>query len=171
MLRVLLLTGQRLSEVAGMRWDELDMPRATWALDRTRVKTDKAFIIPLAPATVRLIEALPRTDDAFVFPGRRGGCPISTFAKAKAAVDKASGVHGWRIHDLRRTVRTNLSRLEIDVSVAELCIGHALPQMQGVYDRHDRMNARREAMTAWATMLADIVNPMPANVIRLAGRI
>ena len=75
-----------------------------------------------------------------------GAQPLGGFDDRKKAFDKVCGVSGWRLHDLRRTARTLLSRAGISADHAEMCLGHALGGVRGTYDRHDYRN--REAPCA-----------------------
>ncbi|HEY4250903.1 MAG TPA: integrase arm-type DNA-binding domain-containing protein, partial [Roseomonas sp.] len=116
-VRLLALTGARLREVAEMEWRELDLDSGDWTLDRTRAKNRLTSIVPLPPAAIEILRALPRADGAqFVFEtkGRKGEpAAPSAFSKPKAALDKLLGkqVAPWRFHDLRRTAETGFQRL------------------------------------------------------------
>ena len=132
--KLLLLTGARRDEVAGMKWSELDLAARVWTLPAARTKNKRDHQIPLSDAAVRIIEGLPRIGDArdgFVF-STTGKTPVSGFSRAKAALDKTvlelakeraeaqgedrEGVEAlghWTFHDLRRTIATNLQRLGV----------------------------------------------------------
>ena len=115
-VRLLMLTGQRREEVAGMRWSELSEDLATWTILAKRTKNGAPHLVPLSPPARDLLHAL-RSDRPvdrqktagvkLVFPGERG-TPFSGWSKAKSALDAASGVSGWWLHDLRRTLATGL---------------------------------------------------------------
>jgi hypothetical protein len=70
----------------------------------------------------------------------------------------------WRIHDLRRTVRTNLAAMRIPDHIAEMVLGHGKKGLQRVYDQHRYEDEMRQALEKWAARLRSIVNPPPANV-------
>ena len=76
----------------------------------------------------------------------------------------------WRVHDLRRTVRSHLSALQIPDHVAEMVLGHGRKGLQRVYDQHRYEDELREALTRWAGRLRSIVTPPPANVTPLKRR-
>ena len=77
-------------------------------------------------------------------------------------------VEKFVIHDIRRTVRTQLSAIPgISDLVRELVIGHTKPGLHKVYDQHAYLDEKRHALDAWAARLRDIVEPPPANVTRL----
>jgi integrase len=164
-VRLLLLTGQRLREVAEMTWSEVDFEKALWTIAVNRMKGDSAHEVPLAPIAVELLKDLPRWHGDFVFSTTGGARPISGFSKMKLRVDAAiaAPIAPWRFHDLRRTMRTNLSGLPIPSNVCELCIAHSQPGLHQVYDRHSYRDEKRRAFEFWAARLADIVEPSAGN--------
>src|SRR5262249_21989719 len=105
-VRLLLLTGQRLREVAEMRWNEVDLERALWTIRPERMKGDAAHEVPLTHAAVEILNALPRWIGPCVFSTTGGERPISGFSKLKLKIDAviAKPIEPWRFHDLRRTM-------------------------------------------------------------------
>lgn len=164
-VRFTLLTGARRSEAAEMALDELG--GASWTLPAARNKTKVDLLRPLSQDALAV---LPDRSDgcAFVFT-TDGKTPISGFSKFKAALDKASGVTDWTIHDLRRTARTLLSRAGVATDIAEQCLGHVLPGVRGVYDRHGYEAEKRLAYEALAALIGRIVDPPADNVGGAAG--
>jgi integrase len=182
LFRMLLLTGQRRSEVAEAQWVELDLAAKVWTVPPERFKSDSAHIVPLTEDVVRLLESLPRFKSGdFLFSSTYGTVPVNGFSSAKQRLDnlmleelrKVNGkaqLQPFVIHDLRRTLRTRLSSLRISDAVAEMVIGHGRKGLQRVYDQHKFVDEMREALEAWNARLRAIVNPPPANVISLARR-
>jgi integrase len=173
LFRLLILSGQREREVADMRWTEIDLPNCLWAIPATRMKGGRAHQIPLAPAAVALLELVPEfTKGDCVFTTTDGEKPVNGFAKAKVRIDKASGVTGWVIHDLRRTVRTHLSALPVQDLVRELVIAHAKPGLHKVYDLHAYQDEKRRCLELWEARLFSIINAAPPgeNIVRFADR-
>jgi integrase len=171
-IRLLLLTGARRSEVAQMAWPELDLDQALWVIPRGRIKTDIAHAIPLSILAVDLLRTLPTFNwGKFVLSTTAGRRPISGFMKLKARLDRRiaalspGGIADWRLHDLRRTVRTNLSSLGVSPFIAELVIGHRQGGVHAVYDLHRYEAEKRDALNQWAAKLRSIVEPPPANVV------
>jgi hypothetical protein len=79
-------------------------------------------------------------------------------AVPKMALDKAlPKVAHWRLHDLRRTCRTGMGMLGVPQHVAELVIGHSLPGIVGVYDRHSYLAEQRDALNRWANHVLKVV--------------
>lgn len=177
-LRMILLTGQRPGEVAGMKWDEIT--EHTWTIPPERLKTGKKnpepHKLPLCPMALEVIERarLYSSDCPFVFRSSyKEKSPVSRAALSRAVV------RHWKImglkepftpHDLRRTLRTRLAELGIDDIVAEKVIGHRLQGMLEVYNRHPYDKEKRHALELWERKLRQIVGldkPETAKVIRL----
>jgi integrase len=169
-IRLSLMLGQRRDELAAMEWSELDLDGGLWVIPAARYKTRIEHVVPLPHQAVELFMQVPRVCDRFVF-STKPGTHISGFSKAKDRVDKLSEVTGWRLHDLRRTMRTNLAGLRVDPDTAERVLGHVIGGVRGVYDRHLYLDEKRDALERWAQRLWSIVNPPPENVVELrAGR-
>jgi integrase len=163
-LRFLLLTATRRSEAGGLRRGELSADGASWTIPGARYKNGKDTLIPLSTAAAAIIAAmpvLPGGDYVFGVNGRRA---LGGYAERKAEFDKASGVTGWRLHDLRRTARTLLSRAGIAADIAERALGHVPGGVRGVYDRHAYEAEKRHAFESLAARIARIVYP-PADVV------
>ncbi|KLK90513.1 hypothetical protein AA309_25225 [Microvirga vignae] len=152
-VQLLLLTAQRRDEVAHMRWREID--RDLWTIPRERYKNGRANTVPLTEEVQSILAALPRSGE-YVF-STIGRTPISGFSKAKAGIDRTSGVTGWRLHDLRRTARSLMSRAGISGEIAERVLGHTIPGVAGIYDRHDYVLEKRDALQKLAAEITRIV--------------
>jgi integrase len=164
LIRFLLLTGARRSEAAELPWREID--GADWTLPAARNKTKVDLVRPLSAAALAVIAAQPRTF-ACVF-AKHDGRPLRGFSAHKKALDEASGVTRWRLHDLRRTARSLLSRAAVPADHSEQCLGHVLPGIRQTYDRHKYHSEKMRAYEALAALLERIVNPTD-NVIALRG--
>lgn len=159
--QLLMLTGQRREEISGMRraWlsedNVLEIPSESY-------KTKRVQVVPLPKAAQDIIKALPEVDEEeetgdFMFSTRNGTLPINGFSKAKARLDKLSGVSNWVVHDMRRTVRTNMPRLGIDKGVARKVIGHTDGGVDAVYDRYDYFDEKKAALETWAEYVMKVV--------------
>jgi integrase len=167
MVQFILLTGVRRNEAA--RMTKAEVTAADWLIPAARVKSKRDFLLPLSSRALQVLAALPDLGKAhdrpvFTLDGKR---PIGGFGKAKAAFDKASGVSGWTIHDLRRTARTLLTRAGVDSNHAERCLGHIIGGVRGVYDRHEYYDEKKAAFEKLAAQIDRITNPLPANVLLL----
>jgi integrase len=160
-VKLLLLTGQRRDEVVSMRWDELDLTTGHWTIPGTRTKNGKPNEVPLSPPAVELLTATPHWVSEFVFPARgRPERSFSGFSKSKRALDEASGVSGWRLHDLRRTLATGLARLGTDPHVVEHVLNHqtgSMSQIARIYNRHAYLPEKRVALNQWADHIAGLI--------------
>lgn len=161
LLRLLILTGQRENEVAGMTWAEVDFEKKIWAIPAVRMKGRRAHEVPLAPDAVALLKSLPRFDGPYVFTTTGGKKAVNGFSKTKVRIDKLSKVEGWVIHDLRRTARTHFSALPVPDMIRELVIAHAQPGLHQVYDQYSHREEKRECLRLWEQRLRGILAPKP----------
>jgi integrase len=162
---MLMLTGCRLSEVAGARWPEVGDTH--WVVPPERFKTGIEHRVPITTALAELLRTLPRFKSGdCLFSTRFGRIPVGGFSGAKKQIDAhmPAGTPLWSFHDIRRTVRTRLSQLKVVDHVAELCIGHGRKGMQKIYDQFEFTDEIAEAMTAWTNLLRRTVDPQP-NVV------
>lgn len=155
MYRMLMLTGQRRTEVSTMRWGEIEGD--LWTIPREKVKKDRLHTVPLSSTAQALLSSLgarPRfSDDGFVFSTTGGASPSSNFWKVKLAIDRLSGVTGWTIHDIRRTVRSKLAELGVPREVARKVLNHEDGKVDRIYNRHEYLAEKREALEKWEKML------------------
>jgi integrase len=155
-VRVAILTGQRPGEVSGMRRAELHGD--SWILPSERVKNKKSHSVPLSRQAMAIIEAAPRLSEEFVFS--YGNKPLRGFHHAKQALDNASGVSGWTLHDLRRTCASGLAKLGVAIAVIEQILNHrggSLAGVADVYIRHQFEKEKREALQQWADYVDGLV--------------
>ncbi len=164
--RLLILTGQRLKEVAHMEWSEIEGD--VWTIPGERTKNGLPSEVSLSSLALAEIEALPRGSGPFVFSYTDGEKPIASFNKLKIKMDRVSGVENWHTHDLRRTLRTGLAELGVPETVAEKVLNHAEPNvLVKTYNRHAYRDEKAAALERWAQRVREIVTPPPANVTRL----
>ena len=156
-IRFLLLTASRRGEAAGLRRTELSDSGKVWTIPAARYKSKRDVLIPLSGAAQKIIAAMPYRGD-YVFTAD-GSHALGGFAERKNAFDKVSGVQNYRLHDLRRTSRTLLSRAGISADVAEMCLGHALGGIRGTYDRHEYQSEKAAAFEKLANRIEGIVHP------------
>ena len=155
-VRLLFLTGQRRTEVGGMRWEELDLGAASWTIPPERHKGGRGHTVPLSAAAVSVLTAWGAGEGAVFPPARGKGDTFAGWSKCKAALDKASGVTGWRLHDIRRTVATQMQAAGIQPHVIAAVLGHSQAGLFGVtaiYLRDQQEAAKRDALEAWEKRL------------------
>jgi integrase len=171
LVRFLLLTATRRNESANMQRAELE--GGDWIIPASRCKSKQDVVVPLSAAALALLEKIPRfgpdADRGFVFT-TNGVNAISGFSKWKSDFDRRSGVTGWRLHDLRRSARSLLSRAGVDADIAERCLGHAIGGMRAVYDRYAYRDEKARAFEALAALIARIVNPPEGSVVPLRDK-
>jgi integrase len=154
--QVLFLTMQRRDEVARMRWTDLDFAERLWTIPQDSYKTGIVQKVPLTPAVLAIIAAQPRFQGCpFVFT-TNGRNHFQGFSKKKADLDKAAGVTGWVLHDIRRTGRTLLARAGVSRDVAERVLGHVLPGIERTYNLYDYVPEKRAALETLASELEKI---------------
>jgi len=151
LIRFILLTATRRNEAAMMKRSEVK--GEDWIIPAERYKTKLDHLIPLSAATQRLLEG-----DSLIFT-TDGETSISGFSKFKAEFDKASGVTGYTIHDLRRSSRSLMSRAGVNSDIAERCLGHVMGGVRGTYDRYEYRDEKLRAFEVLASLIDRIVNP------------
>jgi integrase len=183
--RMLILTGQRRREVSDMAWSEIDEGEKLWTLPPERMKARELHEVPLPSTAMELLSAIsPEGAETaergtYIFStGRRGDRPISGFNKLKLQLDrhimaarkdadaKAKPMPDWRLHDIRRTVRSGLARLQIPPHIAERVLAHVPGGVERVYDLHQYRDEKRRAVEIWAAHIERITNPQ-SNVVEL----
>jgi integrase len=170
-VRVLILTGQRREEVAGLTWGDVASDVSAWTIPSAIAKNGVAHLVPLSTQAQAILRVAPRAEGGgLVFPGLRG--PFNGFSKAKAALDSASGVKNWRLHDLRRTLATGLQKLGVRLEVTEAILNHVSGSragIVGVYQRHEWAEEKCAALNAWGAHVMALVDGRApqANVVPL----
>jgi integrase len=179
-IQMLILTGQRRSEVAGMTWDEVDLERRVWVIPGNRAKNGQPHSVPLSDAAFAVLQELPRIKgrDGYVFT-TDGEHPISGWGRMKRRVDslmleiareergKEVTIPRWTLHDLRRTLAAGMQRLGIQLAVTEKVLNHtsgSFAGIVGVYQVYDYAKEKGAALQAWGRFVTDLVEGTPMNV-------
>jgi integrase len=184
--RVLMLSGLRLNEAADAQWSEFNLAEKTWIIPKERMKGKngkaRPHMVPLTADMLAILRKLPRFDRGdYLFSTTFGASPVWLSSKVKARIDarmlrtlralvRRRGENpakvtlpDWVNHDIRRSVRSQLSRL-----TREAVLGHARPDIKGTYDLYDYADEKRAALEAWALRLRQqIVAPPASNVLPL----
>jgi integrase len=160
LVKLLILTGQRRGEVAGMRWSELDLDKRQWLIPGERTKNKRAHLLPLSDAAVELLKAVPRVNDTLVFPARGREMEVmSGFSKMKPKLEAICPISDWGMHDLRRSAATGMARLGVPPHVVERVLNHSsgtFAGVAGVYNRFEYAPEMRDALELWASHIANI---------------
>jgi integrase len=167
-LKLLLLTGSRLNEIAGLRWEEVSGDGSHVSLPGSRTKNRKEHVVPLSPLARDIITSQSRVEGCSYVFSTNDRSPISGWSKAKAKLDEKMEVSTpWRLHDLRRTAVTGMAELGIAPHVVEAVVNHisgARAGVAGTYNRSELLAERRAALKRWAAHVAGLVAERPANV-------
>jgi len=166
--RLLILTGQRRSEIAEMERPWIDRELRAVETPAARYKTGVAQVYPLSEPAWALVEGLPHWNAGdCMFSTTGGERPISGFSKAKERLDekiaerdekaRAKGLdvppmEGWTVHDIRRSVATHMARLGIAQEHIERVLGHVVAGVAGTYNRYSYLDEKRAALEKWGAL-------------------
>jgi integrase len=165
-IQLLLLTAQRHDKINDLRWDDIS-PEGVWTVRTEPGEKGNIDEVLLPDVALQIIRSQPRFGtNPHVFAGRRGQRRAFGSAR-KRAFDQACGVTDWRLHDLRRTARSLMSRAGVSSEHAERVLGHAITGVEGVYNRHEYLHEKSEALRKLAAPIERIVNPPADNVVPL----
>ena len=193
--RVLMLTGLRLNEAADASWPEFKN-NGIWVIPAERMKGKnagkkqaRAHAVPITDALAVVLKDIPRFNGGiYLFSTTNGESAVWIGSKIKGRLDRRMlltlralarmrGEDPASVelpplvnHDVRRTVRSRLSRLKVTEEAREAVLAHARPGIKGVYDLHDYLDEKREALELWAARLREIVEPRPRNVVIMHAR-
>ena len=169
--KLLLLTGQRLTEVTDMRRGKLS--DQTWIIPSNRTKNGREHVVPLAsPARDILAAALPAQGD-HVFSVTGGRKPIIVTSAVRERLVAATGGGAWRIHDLRRSVATGMAELGIPPHIVEAVLNHvsgAKAGVAGTYNRAAYAAEKKAALERWAAHIAGLIDGKAAKVVQFRRR-
>ncbi|MGV6851613.1 MAG: tyrosine-type recombinase/integrase [bacterium] len=164
---LLVTLGIRKGELISAQWDEFDTRKQLWHIPEERSKTGASITIPLPNEAMAWLKELHirASGSAFVFPNRRaskrfGHISLDTLNAAiqKMHREDKLGIPHFTVHDLRRTCRSLLAAEGVPGHVAERCLNHKLKGVEGIYDRYDYLDERREALQKIASKLVPIIN-------------
>jgi integrase len=178
LVQLLLLTGARRSEVAGMTYDEIEFAERLWTIPGKRTKNGEEQTVPLSDLAISVIEALPRITPKLGAPNylftTNAETHVSGYSRSKARLDalmrEETEIPRWTLHDLRRTVASGLARLGIALPVIEKVLNHTSGSFAGVvsvYLRHSYAEEKRHALDAWAGHVELVTSGQTAKVVEL----
>jgi integrase len=171
-VRLLILTAQRRTEVGGMSWRELDLERGAWTIPSGRTKNGREHTLPLPPLALDIIAGIPRVvGREYLFGPRAAG--FTSWNRPKQILDRRLGdqVGPWRLHDLRRSAATRMCDLGVAPHVVEQILNHHSGHrggVAGIYNRSSYQREVRAALALWDDHIRGIVQgggrkilPMP----------
>jgi integrase len=167
LFKMLLVTGQRRGEVAGMKWSEI--AEDGWRLPNERAKKGKGHLVPLSTLAREILSDVPQIGE-YVFRSRNDK-PLQGWSNAKERMDALAPIPDWHLHDLRRTFATQLRTLGVDRLVVSKRLNHAEAGVTQVYDRYSADPEKAAAMELWANRLREIISGTPSEkIISMRGR-
>jgi integrase len=172
-VKLLILTGQRKSEIGDLDWSEVDTNKRQLELPPERTKNGRAHLVPLSYEAVAIFNGMtPQEDRTLVFGKGEGG--FSGWSKGKAKLDKRlpKKLPAWTLHDIRRSVVTHLHERGLaQPHVVEAIVNHVSGHqagVAGVYNKAVYLNERRRALDQWGAHIAALVTGRVSNVVPLA---
>jgi integrase len=153
-IKLLTLTACRRAEIGDMAWSELDDPErpTTFTIPAGRSKNGKTRTLPVTPTMARIIAGVPRMATRDQLFGQRSH-GFTRWAQRKAALDSRSGVKGWVVHDVRRSVATKLADAGVQPHIVEEILGHSASGHKrgpaGIYNRSPYESEVRAALALW----------------------
>jgi integrase len=163
-IKLLILSGRRASEVGGLRWSEIH--DGAIHLPPERTKSGRAHVVPLTPMMRSVISSVPQMVGRDCLFGERTDTGFTSWAKQKRMGDGIS--ERWTPHDLRRTFRTGLGRLGIPPHIAELCIAHRKGGVEAVYDRYQYDREIAAALHVWSDHVRSIVDGVERKLVNIS---
>jgi integrase len=175
-VKLLMLTGQRANEIAGLRWAELDFDRGVISLPGSRTKNGRPHELPMSAQVRELLESQPKTEGRDLVFGKGDG-PFSGFSRCKEALDAALARNGrplasWVLHDLRRSVATGMADIGIQPHIIEAVLNHVSGHkggIAGIYNRAQYAAEKAQALAQWDEHVASIVAGRKSKIIPMRG--
>jgi integrase len=162
LFKILLILGQRSGETRKMRWDEIE--ENVWTIPPEKNKANRLHVIPMPAMVMKiLMERRKHSKGEFVFESPvKKGQPINWLQYRSKDVRTASGIKDFRLHDLRRTVASNLAKDGVDRTVIGKILNHkglaGDDQITAVYDQHDYLQEKEDTLIRWSNRLESILN-------------
>lgn len=170
-VKLLLITCVRKNELLQAEWSEFDLEAGVWHLPGARTKMNADLDIPLPDSALACLRALKDLSwgSDYILPARvmRGKQHVGdeTLNVPLRKLANKEGIAHFTVHDLRRTARTQLAALGIAPHVAELCLGHKVKGIEGIYNRHNYLDERRQALNTWADLIEALESDDSGKVV------
>ncbi|HMU66612.1 MAG TPA: tyrosine-type recombinase/integrase [Cellvibrionaceae bacterium] len=159
-LRFTLWTGCRTGEVCAAEWRDIDLDKKTWHLRDTKTGVER--YVQLSHQAVEFLKVLSLTTGDYLFPSIKGKKPLQQKQLTEQAWrlrtdGRMLDIEPWTPHDLRRTVRTGLSRLGCPNEIAEAILGHSRSGIEGTYDLHKYEKECAHWLQVWADFQSNLL--------------
>jgi integrase len=188
-MAILVVLGVRKGELIAAKWDEFDFEQRVWKLSAERTKTSAGITIPIPDVIIPWFKelAVRANGSEYIFPSRRAskrrsyishdtlnhalaklfGMKVDSKKKPLPNLLGCAGIEHFVVHDLRRTCRSLLSSNGVPPHIAERCLNHKLRGVEGVYDRYDYLEERREALSKIAQKVVLLINSNVRNPLNI----
>jgi integrase len=171
-VRLLALTGCRRDEIGALKWSEINFDTGMMTIAGTRTKNGRTLELPLPAIAIEILQSAPRRADRdHVFSNRGSGFSAWSYStlRLNTRIVEVEGkpLAPWRLHDLRRTMRSGLGRLGVAPHVAELAINHVKGGVEAIYDRHKYQREIGAALAMWADHVRSLVEGGERKVVPL----
>jgi integrase len=170
LVRLCFYTACRRSEIGNLEWSEIDFDKALLTIPGEKMKGRRPHRLPLVPEAIEILRSMPRQEgNRFVFGGRHG---FTTFSHCQTVLTSCLAVMGdvaeqWSLHDVRRTVRSELGDLGVEPWIGETILSHARAGIEGTYNWAKLEKQMRVALTLWAERMRSIVEGVNSNVVAM----
>jgi integrase len=159
-VKLLILTACRREEIGGMRWPEVDLEKGVWVLPAHRAKNHRALVLPMMPMMREIIDTAPYFAGRAQLFGERSPDGFQSWDLHKKDLDARSGVVGWQLRDIRRSVATRMADLGIMPHVIEQILNHVSGHkggVAGIYNRSSYQAEVKRALGVWCDHLHSII--------------
>jgi len=161
-IRLLIMTGARLGEVLGLRWEWIDWEHSCARLPESKTG---AKVLPLGGPALEILSNLPRAaGNPHVFPGHKFGAPLSDINATWRMVRKAAGLEGVRLHDLRHSFASVGAGAGVSLPVLGSLLGHSEPSTTQRY-AHLADDPRQKAADKIAGLVAEAMAREPEKKV------
>ncbi|MDR9419500.1 tyrosine-type recombinase/integrase [Gracilimonas sp.] len=176
LIKLLLITGQRLGETSRMKWADIDTENALWIIPKKETKGDRVHVVPLSDKAIEVLERLHELtgEKDYVFNSpKKDGQPLSYFRQVMDRIEKRAELEDFRLHDLRHIVATNMQRLKIDFMHIGKVLNHKGMAKEYIvtsrYIDYDYLDEKRDALQKWSNELDRIISGKKANIFKIGG--
>ena len=174
-IMILLLTGSRRGELAHAHWTDINWDSKTWTIPDENHKEGEGYVCPLTDHAIEQLQRLKslahKTPSPWICPAKhapsKAAHPMQLSRRVARCLPlfKKQGIEAFTLHDLRRTIRTGLARLGVQPHIAERVLSHKQRGVIGVYDRHQYLTEKREALEKWAAHLEGLQSKQAQELI------
>ena len=163
-----MLTGLRSGELRQLTWNHVDEANLTITIPVEHQKltlaqraNNKDFVVPVSTFTMGLLFQLKGLHPTYVFAGKSNSCitdKVLGHYVRRVLLRPTVDLNHFTPHDLRRTFRTNLSKLKVELSIAERCLNHSLGRIIQTYEQYDFLDERRAALRNYSDYIQSIIS-------------